>query len=253
MPILLPQIPTQNLEIYSRCPKKLEFHLSQGTTDTVPLSTLSLALKTIITSAYLKKSRTGKESPWRQVTSAVDKLVYTKLPRRSHPDYEKAASDLFNKSIKYIKQVKKAWYDPYYLSEDFSGFPDLKIGKIIDDTLVHDSIDLVLYNERELVVCTFMDVEPNLPLMYNNIRLRSQALMISRELNKPVTKLRAFSWSTKTDLITVKDLNIHKQLEFMNKTERSMRQIVRGIKNKAFYPSINAQCASCQFVNVCSF
>lgn len=246
----LPQIQGTSLEIYASCPKKLEYSLRK---EIPALSKKALVLRNMVTGAYLKMSRRGRPQPWRQITSEIDKLVFKDLPPRTHPDYENITDELFRKSIRNIRNVKKAWYDPFYLEETYNGFPNMNIGMMVDGVLLHDTIDLVLYNQDELVCCIFTDIEPNLTLMYNSIRLRTQALMLSQELSRPVTRLRSFSWVEDTDKIYVKDLKIHNQEEFMNTTSKTVSHIVNGINNKVFYPAINAQCATCPFANICSF
>lgn len=211
-------------------------------------------LKDIVCSAYLRASRQTKKNPWRLITAEIDKFIFADILPREHPDYDTDIDTKFKRSVDYIRSIQKTWYDPYFLTEGMEGFPELKCAYLCPgNILVTDTTDLVIFNEKDLILCRFSNVELTPAVLYNDIRLRAQALMLSKSLGRTVTKLRNMSWEEDKTKISVRDINIHKPVEFMGKTENAILHMVNGIRNKVFYPSINEQCNSCPFNTICSF
>lgn len=246
-------IPAQKIEIYSKCPRQYEYVDRSNSFGPKLLSPKAQLLKDVVRSSYMKAARHTRTNPWRQVTAEIDKFVFKDLPDKDSANYEEQAEELYKKSIKYIRLLQKQWYDPLFLSEGLDGFPDFKCFYVFGDIIITDAADLVLYNEKELIVCTFTDVEATQAMLYNSIRLRAQALMLYKSLGRNITRLRGMSWDSNTDLISVRDVHVHNHQEFMNKTEKTLIHILNGINNKVFYPAVNEQCSMCPYNRICSF
>lgn len=245
-------LPVLKVETYSKCPKKFEYSLKAGDPPRFlgPKATL---LKRIISDAYLKLARNQQTTAWRSVTSEIDKVIFASVPHRDHLDYDEVIDTYLKQSMKYMDTIRKGWYEPVYLKEELEGFSDLSVGLKIEGTTLHDTIDLVLFDEKELIVCRFSSVEEHAGTLYNDMRFRTQALLVNKRLNRPVTKLRSFVWTEDTEKVSVTDLYVHNNQEFMDKTEAAVRQMLSGIRAGIFYPSVSDQCTSCPFRKICSF
>lgn len=241
------------LEIYPRCPAQYNYFQKRGGISTVQLLPKTKLFRDIACSTYLKAARNTRINPWRQMTAQIDKFTFADLLPRSHPDYDSDVDTKFKLSLSRIDALKKHWYRPYFLAEGMEGFSGLKTSLSIGGYNLVDTTDLVLFNEKDLILCKFTNIETNQSMLYNNIRMRTQALMLSRNLGRLVTKIRSMSWPEDSEKISVRDINIHNPVEFANKTEAVVSHIVGGIRKEIFYPSVSEQCFTCPFNNICSF
>jgi hypothetical protein len=247
----LHQVTTPRLKIYSACPKQYEYYLPRELPEEAPLSVRTTLLKKIICSAYISAAR-SRRTPWRRMTNILDEYVFSSPPDRTDPLYDQKMDQLFKHSIKLIKFMKKSWYEPHYLNSGLAGFPSLRVGLTYGDILLHDQLDLVLFNENDLILCAFSDIDAPTSLLYNDMKTRAQILLLAKNTGRPVTQVRHFSWPEE-DYIKITNIHLHPQKEFMAKTESAVNHLITGINNKVFYPSISAQCASCPFNSICSF
>lgn len=245
-------LPVLKLETYSKCPKKFEYSLRSGDPPRL-LGPKAALLKQIVSDAHLRFTRNQETTAWRSVTAAIDKSIFSELPHRDDPNYDDLIDAFLKKSFRYMEMVRKGWYDPVYMKEELQGFPDLSVTVPMHLAQVHDDIDLVLFDEKDLIVCRFGSIEEHAGTLYNDLRFRAQALLVSKRLGKPVTKLRSLVWTEDTERVSVTDLFIHDQEEFMGKTEGALNQILSGIRAGVFYPSVNEQCKSCPYNRICSF
>ncbi len=207
-----------------------------------------LLLERCLKGAYINKSRTGIRPSWKSITGTVDKFVF----RDVDIEDQEATKVAYKRSLSYIDSIKKSWFDPLFLTESYDGLCDMKLGMIVGEhSLLHDTVDLILFDEKDVIICQVTDVDDPVSTLYNDIRLRGQALMLSRELGKNVNKIRRITWKKET-AITVKDIHIHHPEEFNRKTEIAISQMVEGIRNEVFYTSVNTQCLTCPFRKICS-
>lgn len=242
----LAKISIPEIVAYATCPKKFEYAGSSFYHKTGQ-SVETKFIKTLIQHGYINRARTGLRPSWRPITGLIDKMCFDGIDTSDDVAVRRA----YKRSMQIIKQVQASWFKPYFLDEPYEGFLDLKLERPVWHYLVTDIIDLVLFDEKELIVCEVTDVVYNLTPLYNSIRLRCQALLLAAETGKYPTKLRRITWSD--DNISVQTVNISKPEEFFGITERVMRQILDGIYYKIFYPAINEQCLTCPFRKKCSF
>ncbi len=205
-------------------------------------------IRKVIRRAYVNKLRSGKSPSWRSITGLIDKICFEGIDTKD----DDAVDEAYRRSLKLINRVQGSWFKPYFVKEDYEGFLDLGLRRSILGFIINDTIDLVLFNEKDVVVCQVTELADNLSPLYNDIRLRGQAWLLAQEIGKYPTQLRRIMWQP-TDKIKIETVNIIKPEEFYDKTQKAIGHIVDAIKYKTFYPSINEQCKTCPFRKKCSF
>lgn len=239
------RIDLSSIDTYAKCPRKYSYSLNLIEERAVDSKTQ--LLKRIVSSAYFPLEKMGQRKTWRNSMAEIDKYSFGRVDTNDD-DQARAA---YKESLSLIGDLKKNWYDSKYLEDSVDGLGDIPVSLTLPDgTIVTDTLDLILYSKSELILCYFSDIEHPAASLYNNIRLRGQALLLREAVKRDITAIRCYTWIDKVD---VKEIKIRQPQEFMNKTYKTISHIVDGIKGGVFYPSVNEQCLRCPFNKKCSF
>lgn len=244
------QIPLDYLAIASECPKKYEYWTTKdhGLSTTHLSEDLSL-LKKIFKYAYAKKNKFGRRPAWKAITGVIDQNIFRDVDVKDDAQVDAA----YAKSLKLIEKIRREWYIPVFQEEDFEGLIDWWDGIILPNGyVVTDTLDLILFDkEKDLILCQLSSIESKVSTLYNDIRLRGQALILSNELGRQVTRMRRISWG-ESDKIRVRDIHINEPETFHEKTLKALIHMTNGIKSGALYTSVSEQCYQCPFRKICS-
>lgn len=244
-------ISAKEVAIYTQCPKKYEYWVTKRhALDELPLSSNLLFLKKISKYAYTSRNKSGMRPAWQAVTNFIDKLIFQDVNMSNEEEVDIA----YKRSLSLIEKIRKEWYIPIFCRYDeYSGITDWWDAIVLPNNyIVHDTVDLVLYDGKEdLIICEFSEVEDRPRSIYNDIRLRIQALILSNELGISANSIKRIVWG-KSNKITTQNINIQDPDDFLGKTLNSIMQITTGIKKDVFYVSVSEQCHYCPFRDICS-
>lgn len=240
------QIPLTQYDSYASCPKRLEYETKHQLFPIVTLEPKPALLKHLVLSSYSDGIRDGSRSSWKNVVGLIDDYSYSTIDTADQSQLDKA----YSQSLKYLRIIKRDWYDKYYLVSG-DGLPNCPISyPITTDIEIIDTVDLVTYIGDKIVLNHFGNQDLGVGTIFNNLRLRGQQLLLSLNLKMPVTTIRYFTWIN-NDII-VKDTHIKDPYVFMQKTGKALKQITEGIQDQVFYTSVNTQCLTCPFRSICS-
>lgn len=243
------QIPLDDIVVASMCMKKYEYWTTKDHGVATSLSWDLSLLKEIFKYAYAKKNKFGKRPAWKAITGVIDQQIFKDVDMKDDSQIDAA----YAKSLKLIEKIRREWYVPVFQEEDFEGLVDWWDGIILPNGyVITDTADLILFDEKkDLILCQLSPIESQVSTLYNDIKLRGQALILTNELGQQVTRMRRISWG-ESDKIRVRDIHINEPEKFHDNTLRAMVQITNGIKNRAFYTSVSEQCYTCPFRKICS-
>jgi len=237
-------VTARDITAYSRCPKRYSF----SGTDQLKVSVEQHVIQTVVKHIYLYHARQGHLIPWRHI------------PSRTH----QVLSDLTDSldPIQVYKETKNllarlsGWYNRYYLEEYCDeGIVNLPIKVGLGARLTYtDSIDIVTMGKK-LRLYDFDEVHNKEALrhytgikIYNNLGVLSRiwAFWKAAETMPEEYVRLVIGCQTITPVkITITEL-------LLEKAEKIVRQITRGIQDDVFYPAFSEQCLQCPFKKHCS-
>lgn len=233
------------IELYSRCPKRLQFccrneEALANISLEEQLSLQGQIVKEIIKRVYWKLQQ-GHNPNWRSVLRAVDKQR-EKLSETMDPDevYEKT---------KDILTHLHSWYDRYF-SFDVSNIAiNIPINIRIDNTLIYqDTIDILTIDGLNNVrLYAFSEKKWTDTSLYSNFVFQTKIwgfYRASETLPCEFIVLRI-----QPEVIEQAHIKVSKIV--VERTEKMVCQIMRGIVDGAFYPSYSEQCKGCEWNRIC--
>ena len=239
------RIDLSSIDTYAKCPRKYSYSLNliEGV---IPEGKSQL-LKRIVSNAYFPLQKMGQRKTWRNSMAEIDKYCFGQVDTTNDEQTRSA----YKESLSLIGDLKKNWYDFHYMADSVDGISDIPVSLTLPSgVVVSDTLDLILYSKSELILCYFSNIEQPAVSLYNNIRLRGQALLLTEAVKRDVTSIRYYTW---IDKVEIKEIRIRQPQEFMNRTYKTISHIVDGIQGGVFYPSVNEQCLRCPFNKKCSF
>lgn len=256
---LLPQIvEARDLSLYSRCPRRVGYVQSMDEakkeqywkTDQPQLD----LFRRIVKGAHTRVLKSTLTSPWREVTNQVDGWLFSDMPSRADPNYDAITDIKLKTSLRLIRKLQQVWYQPIF-SEEYHllGLADVPLSTKLGEGYLYGMAELILYNSEELVLCTFKEQNGFRHLLYNDMEMRVQSLLLHEVLGRIPTRLRVYSWPRDTENISVEDIWIHEPQRYLSSTQGTVAHLLEGMRKGIYYPSVSEQCNTCPFSSICSF
>ena len=226
---------------YADCPRKawLDWYIPRPKPNPA-----NILVENTIKSAYLYQARKGIIPTWKAVcrwaVTSISKLNYSSGEKENYGDNKLVLAKLSN------------WYNKYLtLDQCDQGIINVPIKLTLDYTFTfEDTIPIVsvgksvrLYDFKHTDKPSVYQVRD----IYNNLEAQSRIWGFWKATNiLPIE----YVWLINTPG-TIKPLNYSISLDRMHRLEVYIRQVLRGIKDNAFYCSFSRQCKSCPHVSAC--
>jgi len=233
------------LVAYSRCPNLCLFSWNKKD-EALPETKI---VQDGIKLGYSYYSRTNKIVSWKRYIGWMERLVAENLP--DLPTVEES----YKRSKGFLTQLSK-WYNDFYLPEYCDpGYTNLPITIGLGNKITYsDEIDLAtagnkirifdfegIYDGRQVVSYNGLKV-------YNDLSVWIRVWGFWRAAHvEPDEYIRI--------LVTpkaVKPVKITILKSMLEKSEKMVRQITKGIEDEVYYPVFSAQCIQCPYREGCS-
>jgi hypothetical protein len=233
-------ISPKDIERYTQCPKYAEFAWGVEKAN----SQNSLILQKTISSISLYYLRHNEPPEWRQISNWAESYLVGEVG-----EYSGEGKGL-------LAQLG-SWYRNHYLKKEcFPGYINLPIALPLGYGITYrDNIPIVglankirLYDFKEL---TDKDKESS----YNSIKLYNDLFIHIRVwgfLKKTALKPEQYiRYVIGPRSITPYRISITDPT--LEKSEKMVEQVLRGVKNNVFYPSFSRECTCCPYKGQCNF
>ena len=168
-----------------------------------------------------------KDLPWQYIRS--------KVGRRVQEEHEPALTRLLN------------WWENNYKKDSRVGLVELEASVAVGDSVVTDTIPLVLAKEdgSSVLVVLCDEFRPN-EILYNDFVLRSYLWLASEYLSSIIDSIELVNFSYWSP--SVKMMRVQKGNDSM---KGHVQRIVQAIERNFIYPSQTAMCQQCHFKSEC--
>lgn len=233
------KVSLSQIKAASKCLKYFRF-LEQA--EPAPESEKLRILKRIIQKCYVQAADTGYKPQWRRIVGWLDKEMFQSIDVSDKELFEKTRKQT-ERNLKWLRK----WYKQMLLPEQVLAYPDILVATQQQNQVLEELLFLVKAGDVPTVL-VLSEVERSKGDIYNDIRLRGMAWMLSESLNQ--------------DMIMIQELTVGQDDKY-KKTEvklgkkehlRAKKMIVETAKliEKGYdFPSVTEQCQTCPFKRRC--
>lgn len=236
----------QRIETYSRCPKK-SLYLWDSKESIPPIQYI---VSNVIKSAYLYQIRKKKYPAFRWLSRWTDQFT-REILQKPGVDPQK-----LYKQIKRLLAILSDWYNKIYLEEFFhDSLINVPVAIALGTHLTYyDKLELVMIGSQVQLfdfkqVNTAADYKKYTGLkIYNDLKAQIHLWSFWKAFNVVPSHLVRLVIGNQG----IKPVKIRIEIEQLEKIEKYIKQIVRGIHDDVFYPSFSEQCKVCPFIQDCN-
>lgn len=237
-------ITARGITAYARCPKRYSF----SRTLRPKISVERRVIQDVVKYIYLYHTRHGKLIPWRHIPSKTHQVL-SDLSESLDP------TQIYQETKNLLTRLS-GWYNKHYLTEYCDeGIINLPIRIGLGTHLTYaDSVDIVTIGKK-LRLYDFDEVRDKMALsyytgikVYNDLGVLSRIWAFWRAAETMPEEYVRLVMSCQT--ITPVKITITEPL--LEKAEKIVRQIARGVQDDAFYPAYSEQCLQCPYKDHCS-
>ena len=237
------QVTPKHIVLYSKCPKRCQLSWESKRAP----SLLFKITKEIINLSYLYFAKREEPIPWKLVLSQTQSRYTKSLGKLDEKEYQRAKG--------LIGRISD-WYSKYYLGPFCDpGITNVPIALSLGNNYYYKDYIPLLITGKELRIIDYLSVDDkqnvelyNGPKLYNDLLVHTRIWGFRKAAEIIPSEYIRYVIGEK---ITAPKINVLE--ESINKTDKVIRQILSGIKDGVFYPSISDQCNLCPYKSRCSY
>jgi CRISPR/Cas system-associated exonuclease Cas4 (RecB family) len=238
------KVTPRHIESYTKCPKRTWFNWSN-----IPELSLNLsAVTAVIKQVHLYQSRKNTIMPWRHVFSLLERELNKQLKRYTDPVYK------YKLTTALLSQLY-TWYHDHYLEKYFDdGISNFPVRLTLAPNLwFHDEVDLITVGSKVRLFDFVEASQQDTYASYTPSRVYNSFFVQARlwgfwkfTETQPTEYVRLVLGSQ-----ALKMIRISIRESMLKRTEEVLRYVIRGMKDKIWYPSFSEQCNTCPFTQRC--
>lgn len=228
------------LALYAKCPNKVKY-LKQKIRGK-GLSIHGKIVKIIIQKYHQSLAQSGYEPTQRQIIGWIESEC-RRLLRSSDPQ------EVYLQSKDVLVCIER-WQKNVFQKYPLSGLINIPVDLTLDyDVFFQDTLELVLLSPEMTLLIAFSEDEITSEGLYSSLQVQSKIWGFYRATEHKPTMYINLLISPKK----VVDIPIQILPTTLGKSESNMKHIMRGLREKVYYPVRSGQCKSCPYRDRCSY
>jgi hypothetical protein len=231
-----------NLVTYSKCPKRAQFSWS----DEPSLSLDARIVINVAKTAHLYHLRKEQPAPWYHMSTWMDKCTRDIFADKAPRERYKESEHILTRICDWYRNVYKSKHcDPAMINLPITA-------RLHQNRIYQDTIDIVSVGDN-LKLFDFQEV--NTGFYVSGVKIYEDLLSHIKAWGfwkasgiRPDSYVRIYLFPN-----TVKCATIRIMDNMMQNADRIINHLVDGIRHNVIYPARSEQCASCPYVQGCSF
>ena len=238
-------ITTDDLYLYSQCPRKYSYSIENRLSESLPLD-IVLTNKCIQT-LYTSENLYAGELTLKSLQEFVDTIVFRSVPSL---ETEKEFEEAYSLSSRVLALVS-SWYTKIYVIDNYvTALPNIILKTEIAGHMLKTSIPMILVKpNNKISLVYFSNIDMSGAEIYNDIRYQAIIYLTYKELGI-VPKIEYLVYSERA--VYLRTCTVHDSVKFIKKIEKILGQLCNGIHHKIFYLSKTNHCDDCIFLKNCS-
>lgn len=234
------QISLEDIRIYSKCPRQYFYGKSVPFTRTE--DRYRSIIKTVIRQSYINRSQHNYDPQWETIKTRINKLYFENVDVSRKEIFD----PIYRQSVATMATMHY-WYHKIFLNDMRSGIVNIPMNVDISNSSINFSMDILLDNKYEAVPLLFNDYNLVPVELSNDIEFKSLLYLFYKATD-------LYPKVVEYGIITQDSVKYQKVFSKtpIDTIEKYVNFIVRGMENKIFYPSVNEQCSSCRFKDICT-
>lgn len=234
---------TSRIIKYSKCPKRceLEWH------NTEKIDVEEQIIQDVIKAMYLQHTRDREVLSWKTVLLHTERRLISQLP-------DLLPRQQYRETKGYLERLSR-WYSDYYLKEyAYPGLTNVPVVMRLDHYMIfRDSIDIIIPGDKIKLFDFCRSDKGESPRNYP----------IKQVHNDLAAQVKAWAFWKAAEILpseyvrivigphTLRPVRSFILKSHLEKVERIIKQILRGMKDGVYYPSVSEQCVDCPHKPIC--
>ncbi len=236
------KISLEQILTYSKCPKKYSFDLYNIKQKSINKN--DEIIKNLIKEIYINRAQDGYTTQWETVKSRIDKICFKDINIKD----KTAFNDAYNRS-KNLLSIMHTWYYKYFSLDKREGLVNLTLDTQVDKLTISHTYDLIILDPNyKTIPIIFALNNWDYTTLHNNLYIKLITWMLYKNLGYDSKVLEY--WIPNSNSIEIRKIFNKTKMDIL---EKYINFIVRGIEYDIFYPSVNEQCNTCEYKNICTF